>query len=323
VTKKIILASLFLLCMIQICRFGLVNLEYIYSCSWNECGGFKDLYIVAHEDDDLLFMNPDIYENIRNGHAVETIYVTAGDKRKPPEYWMAREAGARDAYAYMTGVRNRWIHEALKIGDKKIVRFILKDRPRIGLVFLRLPDGIDIRKGEVTLQTIFQYDQVIIASKDQANIYRQAELTKVLTILTEEFEPSTFSYIYPGNHVDHFFVAKFAQWVESRYHKPHTVYRYRDYGISRVPVNLSDFDTYLKWTIAAIYGKHDEYFPKFGHEKNYPRYFQWCRRQYYYPGWFFHDVIPFQPVNPFPALPIRYPATDINIQTAFLNGTAD
>src|SRR5262245_23413555 len=31
-------------------------------------GVFRDLYVVAHEDDDLLFMNPDVPESIRAGH---------------------------------------------------------------------------------------------------------------------------------------------------------------------------------------------------------------------------------------------------------------
>jgi LmbE family N-acetylglucosaminyl deacetylase len=317
------MVSLFLLCLMQICRYGLANLEYGYCCSWNECGGSKDLYLVAHADDDLLFINPDIYENIRKGDAVETIYVTAGDKRKSPEYWMAREAGVREAYAYMAGVRNRWIRNDLKTGGKMIVRFILKDLSKIRLVFLRLPDGIDIRNGEITLETIWQYDQLIIASKDRVNTYCRAELAETLTDLTKEFAPSTFSYIYPGSHVDHYYVAKFAQLVKSGYQRPHTVYRYRDYCISEVPINLNDIDSYIKWTVAAIYGKHDEYFPKVGYKKNYRRYYRWCRRKYYYPGWFFNDVIPLQSINPFPMLPFRYPAMDINIKTAFINGSVD
>ena len=40
---------------------------------------FRDLYIVAHQDDDLLFMNPDIQTSIAIGHIVKTAYLTAGD----------------------------------------------------------------------------------------------------------------------------------------------------------------------------------------------------------------------------------------------------
>ena len=37
------------------------------------------MQIVAHEDDDLLFMNPDLEHAIDAGSCVRTIYVTAGD----------------------------------------------------------------------------------------------------------------------------------------------------------------------------------------------------------------------------------------------------
>ena len=113
--------------------------------------GSKDQIFVAHEDDDLLFMNPDLMTRIRNGARVQTIYVTAGDKDKGPDYWMSREAGVKEAYAYMADVPNIWRRGALKIENKKIVKFTLKDAPRINLIFLRLPDGIDDRNGEVKM----------------------------------------------------------------------------------------------------------------------------------------------------------------------------
>lgn len=35
--------------------------------------------IVAHTDDDLLFMNPDIATSIAEGNVATTVFVTAGD----------------------------------------------------------------------------------------------------------------------------------------------------------------------------------------------------------------------------------------------------
>src|ERR1700694_2302046 len=37
------------------------------------------LNIVAHEDDDLLFLSPDLLHAIQAGRAVRTVFVTAGD----------------------------------------------------------------------------------------------------------------------------------------------------------------------------------------------------------------------------------------------------
>jgi hypothetical protein len=39
----------------------------------------RSLDVVAHEDDDLLFMNPDIQHDIRAGVCVTTVFLTAGD----------------------------------------------------------------------------------------------------------------------------------------------------------------------------------------------------------------------------------------------------
>src|SRR5262245_44884941 len=41
--------------------------------------GLRDLYVMAHADDSLLFMNPDMQHSIAAGNAVETICTTAGD----------------------------------------------------------------------------------------------------------------------------------------------------------------------------------------------------------------------------------------------------
>src|SRR5689334_1581746 len=63
-----------------------------------------DLYVCAHEDDTLLFMNPDMQASIRAGNPVETVFLTAGDAGLGVDYQLEREAGARAAYALLAGV---------------------------------------------------------------------------------------------------------------------------------------------------------------------------------------------------------------------------
>ena len=53
----------------------------------------NDLYVVAHPDDDLLFMNPDVQTDITAGRAVRTVYVTSGDGGGPASWWQSRETG--------------------------------------------------------------------------------------------------------------------------------------------------------------------------------------------------------------------------------------
>ena len=66
------------------------------------------MYIVAHQDDDLLFQSPGLLEDIAAGDCVRTVFVTAGDAGLGTSYWHAREEGSRAAYAEMAGVANAW-----------------------------------------------------------------------------------------------------------------------------------------------------------------------------------------------------------------------
>jgi GlcNAc-PI de-N-acetylase len=50
------------------------------------------VYFVAHQDDDVLFMNPDIQHAIAAGHHVTTVYLTAGSCIPDTEYYLTREA---------------------------------------------------------------------------------------------------------------------------------------------------------------------------------------------------------------------------------------
>lgn len=280
--RKILIRSFLVLCVVFIARSGLKKLADIQSFGAYFYSGPKCLYLVPHQDDDLLFMNPDIDHHIAKGCCVESVFFTAGDKLKSAEYWLQREDGIKAAYAYMAQVENIWLEDTLELAGKKLKRFTLKQAPQVQLIFLRLPDGIDINKGEVTLRTIWKYDQVIIYTKDNANLYRQGELIKVIKALIASYKPSVIGYIFPGSHIDHQYVAKFAERaIEGRWNA-FAVLKYRDYGISAAKANLNRVEAYRKWKVAQEYGKYDDSFPKHGNEKYFKRYAKWCQRQYYY-----------------------------------------
>jgi hypothetical protein len=66
-----------------------------------------DLYLAAHYDDDLLFMNPDVQRSIRAGNRVVVVYKNGGgpydapDREDEDRNWLNRERGILNAYAYM------------------------------------------------------------------------------------------------------------------------------------------------------------------------------------------------------------------------------
>src|SRR5579871_4261019 len=62
-----------------------------------------DLVVIAHQDDDLLFMQPDVIEAVRRGTGVTNVYVTAGNGTKGTDAANIRYAGLRSAYAAAAG----------------------------------------------------------------------------------------------------------------------------------------------------------------------------------------------------------------------------
>jgi hypothetical protein len=83
------------------------------ACSALDSSPCVDLHVVAHQDDDLLFMNPDIQESITRGNRVATVFVTAGTNGDLA-YLAAREQGILNAYAYMVSPS----HAVLRRGDE-------------------------------------------------------------------------------------------------------------------------------------------------------------------------------------------------------------
>ncbi|MCR3750196.1 PIG-L family deacetylase [Lentzea californiensis] len=70
---------------------------------------------VAHPDDDLLFMNPDIASDVEAGSTVWVVYLTAGEvhTRPPFPYANQRVEGERAAYARTAGVADSWTYEEM------------------------------------------------------------------------------------------------------------------------------------------------------------------------------------------------------------------
>jgi LmbE family N-acetylglucosaminyl deacetylase len=99
-----------------------------------------DLFVVAHQDDDLLFMNPRIAERVRAGAPVAVAYLTAGDAGEGIAMLERRETGIRAAYAYMAAVPDVWTEEDVFFAGRPVRRLRLATT-NVSLYFFRLPDG--------------------------------------------------------------------------------------------------------------------------------------------------------------------------------------
>jgi LmbE family N-acetylglucosaminyl deacetylase len=110
------------------------------------------LQIVAHPDDDLYFLNPDVADAVRTGTEVVTIVLTAaeadgvngaGGRPDPAGYAAARQHGLRSAYAAMAGEESDapWLRERIPTRGGVAELHTLTAAPRIRLVFLNIAMG--------------------------------------------------------------------------------------------------------------------------------------------------------------------------------------
>lgn len=132
--------------------------------------------IVAHEDDDLLFMNPDVSNAITVGIPTLTVYLTAGENvpgavenMSPEAYAASRQNGIRASYAAMAGAGGDgckpadagpggcWTedvdHELVGPG-KFVQRYFLDTNSKVQLAFLNLPEAGDTRFGGNALRRL-------------------------------------------------------------------------------------------------------------------------------------------------------------------------
>ena len=222
------------------------------------CQGHRVMNIVAHEDDDLLFMNPDIYNDISYGHCVQTVYLTAGDAGSSATYWKRRERGVRDAYATMRRVRKAWLRKTISYSGHKMTRFRLADDTGISLVFLRLPDGTPGGTGTGTygggsLQKLWDRRISSLTTVDGTSSYSRSDLISALAQTINDYDPDTiraqdYTRDYSladystgntdGDHSDHHAAAYFAYQAERRYYNHHRITPYLGYPSSDHAVNV-------------------------------------------------------------------------------------
>jgi LmbE family N-acetylglucosaminyl deacetylase len=226
------------------------------------------LNIVAHEDDDLLFLSPDLLHAIQAGRDVRTVFLTAGDTGSDVAYWRGRESGMRAAYAQMCGVADVWTQTDAGIAGHPIPVFTLSDHPSVSLAFMRLPDGGFDGSGSPStnhesLQKLWTGSISTIHTIDGSSSYSKETLTSTLTSLMLSFRPdqiNTQDYVGTygdGDHSDHHTVAYVVQAAVQQYTTPHRLTGYEAYSTSYRPANVSGADLVAKEKAFYAYVPYD------------------------------------------------------------------
>ena len=251
------------------------------------------LAIVAHPDDDLLFLNPDLDVGIRAGLPTTVVYVTAGQSgltgTAAGDRVRDRQRGVQDAYRVSAGVddapwQGEWDGQVVTVGGRQAEEYRLRDRPEVGLVFLGLPDGAlgTLAEG-ATLDTVPATEGLVTAVQS----YDSGTLLAVLGGLLRRHQPTQLHvtelvadprYDDPPSHPDHRTAAAHAVQAVGLYRSATggwlpVVTEHRDYGITQHPVDLDPATRERKRTLFV-----DEYQPWDPESSNFWR---WTDRAYY------------------------------------------
>ncbi|MFE7187141.1 PIG-L family deacetylase [Streptomyces erythrochromogenes] len=212
--------------------------------------------VVAHPDDDLFFMNPDLSRSLRAGTQVTTAYLTSGesdgrneahgDAVRDPEqpadrahYAEARQNGIRSAYAQMaTGDRtSAWRRTVVPTaGGGRAEVDVLIAKPQVNLVWLMLREARTT--GEDTPESLRGlWNGRIPALESQLTSgtpvkqgfsYTKDQLIQAIAGVLEQYRPTTIRMQDPTpgrygengrftDHQDHMYGARFVQAATTAY----------------------------------------------------------------------------------------------------------
>lgn len=222
--------------------------------------------IVAHEDDDILFINPATSTDVAAGKCLTTVYLTAGDDGQSAWYWRGREDGAMAAYAAMARVRNAWTRTKLHTASGQAAVTSTLNGTHIRLIFLRLPTGSPEGRAIDHYECLSKLHAGTIPALravDGAATYTSASLRDTLTGFMMRFHPSvirTLDYADPygdGDHADHHNAAYYAYEAQRTYTTAHHLQGFRGYPVSGLPANQPDGVAARKLAIFLAYSAHD------------------------------------------------------------------
>ncbi len=221
------------------------------------------LYISAHQDDDLIFMNPHLMNDITSRVGVWTIYVTAGDAGLGEAYWRGREEGERAAYSAMGAFR--WREETLRIAGRDLASSVSADG-MVRLIFLRLPDGGTMSKEEAPSKALERmwYGEKI-ETVDNSNTYTRESLIVALTNIISFAKTNTVSthdpegWVTGCDHIDHLYTGLFTGEAAGRMSACQILFR--GYNCDLKPPNLADVIYHRKRAVFEAYARHDPMIP--------------------------------------------------------------
>ena len=264
------------------------------------CGAGTLVTVVAHLDDDLLFVDPAISERLDAGWCITTVHLIGGANGSDFAYVQTRERASRLAYARMAGVPDEWIETNIPIAGKLVHQMVLKAKPQVRLLEFRLPGGA-VRGGRVPLGLLWEQRATLSTYPMNADgsvrvQYDRASLSATLKVILAEasqiytLNPDTVPFL---EHPDHIYAARITRHVAQTLNKSVPIEYHITYPTGDWPGNVPAAEVQRKRDIVASYFSVDgnespEVFGEFQWNGN------WVARRYAFADRSDHRVTDFQ-----------------------------
>ena len=233
-------------------RLGFVVLVLVAACGDNflpdgdPLAPADNLTIIAHQDDDLIFMQPDIIDLVGRGAGLTNVYVTAGNGTKGYEYAESREVGLMAAYGSVVNARlSDWRCGWITIAEHPAEHCRL-DQAKLSLVFLGYPDGG--KYGEYAESLLKLWEAKITTATTvsrKPSKYTQGELIAAIAEIATTSQPKTLRTLdvastHGRDHIDHMVVASLALLGIAQAQVAPAIISYRAYNVEDEPVDKID-----------------------------------------------------------------------------------
>ncbi|MEP6860020.1 MAG: FG-GAP-like repeat-containing protein [Deltaproteobacteria bacterium] len=212
--------------------------------------------VVAHQDDEHLFMQPDLADALHAGTPTTIVYVTAGDANTGLPFALARIAASKAAYAVMLG-KSDWSCGWIDIADHWALSCRLGSAP-LTLLFLGYPDGGVGGEFPHSLLKLWegQVDAVPTVA-EHPSTYTRGQLIEVVSAVMKQTSPITIrtlevSATHGDDHSDHMFVGTLTLLASLRSHSEAALISYRGYDINyEPPTNPDELYDYVSFSMRA------------------------------------------------------------------------
>ena len=208
-----------------------------------------NLTVIAHQDDDLLFMQPDLTDLVEDRVGVVNVYVTAGNGRdtraRALETASRRYDGLMKAYAQAAGLVPDWACGVIEIAGHGAEHCRL-EAANVSLVFLGYPDGG--KRGEMadSLLHIWEgksYGATTIGLRPTR--YDQDSLIAAVAEVITTVKPTTIRTLeiagtHGRDHSDHMIVGALTVLATAAAHSQAELIAFRGYGTEDEAQNLRD-----------------------------------------------------------------------------------